>query len=164
MPLRRCWSTRVWLLCLIIWLPFLYFFISGRYKLSQLNIGKFGRFPWTSADFETPPLGEHGVPSPENSNNEFQLSTWLKSRGITPDVIPVITISDSKYLRAMHSLRSRLEIWGYGQNLVVLCLDVACAEDKTLNGYPGYMQDDEKVMHSVASLKVCVQFSILQDV
>src|SRR2546421_3673722 len=148
------------------------------HELQGLAAVKLGGFSLTGPNFEPPPqdddrpddFGDPNFPSAEHSVEEFQqeshhdpitLGAWLKSRGITADITPIVTIGDSKYLRVLHSLQHRLELWGRGQDLVVLCLDAACAEDKALRGYPGYVQDDEKVMHSVALLKVRLKSSRL---
>jgi hypothetical protein len=84
------------------------------------------------------------------------LSEWLRQRNIVPGgPVPLITISDSSYLRALRSLQKRLSTWGYEQQLIVLCLDKTCAEDTSLqNAYSGYVQNDANVMHAVGKIKV----------
>jgi hypothetical protein len=82
------------------------------------------------------------------------LVAWLQLQGFTSDRTPIVTIADSKYLRALHSLKQRLEQWGRGQDLVALCLDWDCAKDPTFHGYPGFVTDDKELQQSVALLKV----------
>jgi hypothetical protein len=88
------------------------------------------------------------------SDETVTLDVWLQSQGITSDRTPIVTIGDAKYLRALHSLQRRLQLWNRGQDLVVLCLDTECAQDSALDGYPYLMEDDQEVMHSIALIKV----------
>jgi hypothetical protein len=91
------------------------------------------------------------TPSLEGESSEWSepasFIPWLRSRGITPDRVPFVTLGDRNYSRAHRNLRERLERWGYGRNTVVLCLDVECARDLPF-GFGGF------IGQSVAALKV----------
>ena len=168
MLLRRQWRSS-WVFYLIPFVAVLCFIL----RLAFSSAG---------AGFEPPQLGQHGTNDhsaepdpatpdksaenvrPESLHHSTKFGTWLKSRGITSDVTPIVTIADSKYLRVLHSLRSRLETWGYGLHLVVLCLDAACVHDEALHGYAGFMQDGGQVMHSVALLKVLTPSALTSSV
>jgi hypothetical protein len=76
-------------------------------------------------------------------SNPLNIGTWLQSQGVATSSTPIVTIADSKYIRALHSVQNYLEKWGRGQDLVVLCLDTGCVEDKTFNGYPTLVDGDE---------------------
>jgi hypothetical protein len=65
-----------------------------------------------------------------------------------------VTIADSKYIFPLHHLQKRLDKFGYGQDLVVLCLDDACAEDESFHGWAVHLDPAEQVMYQVASMKV----------
>lgn len=84
------------------------------------------------------------------------LHKWLMKRGLMPGkAVPIITIADSSYLHVLHATQQRLGKWGYDRDLVVLCLDEACAKDtELLNPYPGYLLGDDAAMHAVALFKV----------
>ncbi len=79
---------------------------------------------------------------------------WLQGNGVTNDRHPVVTIADSKYVHSLHHLQRRLNKWGYGQDLVVLCLDDVCAEDEEFHGWAVHLDPSEQVMYQVASMKV----------
>jgi hypothetical protein len=101
---------------------------------------------------------------PELSDNVFNkqstialpLSQWLQIRGLLPGKTTlIVTIADSSYLRSLRSFQRRLSTWNYDKQMLVLCLDQTCADDPELyNTYPGYIQDDENVMHAVGAVKV----------
>lgn len=86
----------------------------------------------------------------------LSLHGWLMKRGLMPGKsIPIVTIADSSYLHVLHAMQQRLGKWGYDRDLVVLCLDQACAEDtELLNPYPGYLLENDAAMHAVAFFKV----------
>ena len=72
---------------------------------------------------------------------------WLSAR-VPSDRVPFITIGDHQYVHALRNFRYRLDQWGYGQDLVVLCLDQLCTDARDFHGYPGYLGE------SVAFVKV----------
>lgn len=93
----------------------------------------------------------------ENDNDAtLSLHKWLMKRGLMPGkAVPIVTIADSSYLHVLHATQQRLGKWGYDRELVVLCLDEACAKDtELLNPYPGYLLGDDAAMHAVALFKV----------
>jgi hypothetical protein len=108
---------------------------------------------------------------PELSHNVFNqqskitlpLNQWLQNRGLLPrKTVLIVTIADSSYLRSLRSFQRRLSAWNYHKQMLVLCLDQICADDPELyNAYPGYIQDDENVMHAVGAVKVRKDYSSL---
>jgi hypothetical protein len=80
--------------------------------------------------------------------------TWMESIGITSKQIPLITIADSKYTRALRNLKGRLDKWNRGSDLVVICLDLACAEEESFARYTGYTDSSGEPMKHVAMIKV----------
>lgn len=94
----------------------------------------------------------------DETDNDASLSLhkWLMKRGLMPGkAVPIVTIADSTYLHVLHATQQRLGKWGYDHDLVVLCLDEACAKDtELLNPYPGYLLGDDAAMHAVALFKV----------
>jgi hypothetical protein len=91
------------------------------------------------------------------------LNQWLQNRGLLPKKkVLIVTIADSSYLRSLRSFQRRLSTWNYHKQMLVLCLDQICADDPELyNAYPGYIQDDENVMHAVGAVKVRKDYSSL---
>lgn len=91
-----------------------------------------------------------------DTDASLSLHKWLMKRGLMPGkTVPIVTIADSSYLHVLHATQHRLGKWGYDNDLVVLCLDEACAKDtELLNAYPGYLLGDDAAMHSVALFKV----------
>lgn len=99
----------------------------------------------------------------DNDNDDtLPLHKWLMKRGLMPGkAVPIITIADSSYLHVLHGTQQRLGKWGYDRDLVVLCLDEACAKDtELLNPYPGYLLGDDAAMHAVALFKVRLFISL----
>lgn len=92
-------------------------------------------------------------------HSSSQLILWLESRGLTSDRTLFISIADAKYLSSLHNFRQRLDQWGYGENLVVMCLDQDCRDYDAFHGYPGF------VGQSVAYIKVRLgpQFLTMAD-
>lgn len=184
MLLKSLRSIRVVFVLVISSLAFIYFIPGGRDGLDRAIAGELPRFSRTSSPSDrTSSINDHpNTPNPEQpkledpkavapaenpaaaqvAESEAQqkvadnLGPWLVSQGITSDVTPIITIADSKYLRALHSLQRRLQQWDRGQHLVVLCLDAACAEDESFRGYPSFIEakDHKEVMHYIGLLKV----------
>jgi hypothetical protein len=186
MLLKSLRSIRVAFVLAIFFLAFIYYIPGGRNRLDRVIAGKLPQFSLPSPPSDRvssikdhpntskpeQPKPDDPKPSPEilapaespatakvaeaQQNAADNLGSWLTSQGITPDITPIITIADSKYLRALHSLQRRLEQWGRGQHLVVLCLDAACAEDKSFRGFPSFIEaeDHKAVMHSIGLLKV----------
>jgi hypothetical protein len=58
---------------------------------------------------------------------------------VTSDRVPFITLGDRNYVQALRNFRERLDQWGYGLDLVVLCLDQYCADYNAFHGYTGYI-------------------------
>ncbi|KIW16541.1 hypothetical protein PV08_03729 [Exophiala spinifera] len=99
---------------------------------------------WVSnkiADVETPE-SELGAVSADTNGDNF--SGWLHAQGISQNEVPIITIGDSNYIQALRNLRARLDLWGYGRNLVVLCLDEACLKEKSYHGWRVHMISNTK--------------------
>ena len=97
--------------------------------------------------------------APVNNTEAFReggtpFITWMESTGITTKRVPLITIADSKYTRAIRNLKARLEKWGRGSDLIVICLDLACAEEESFRGYGGYVDGNGEPMEHVALIKV----------
>ncbi|KAJ9607248.1 hypothetical protein H2200_008321 [Cladophialophora chaetospira] len=87
---------------------------------------------------------------------------WLRQRGISHRRHPIITIGDSNYLPALHHLRHNLDKWKFGNDLVVLCLDQECADDKSLNGWYINLDPERKVMEQVAEAKLTASMDLLR--
>ncbi len=99
----------------------------------------------------------------DNNENPSPLIAWMQSSGITPDRIPLISIADSKYIQALRNIKSRLDKWDRGSDLVVICLEIACTREDSFKGYGGYISQDGKVMYNVALIKVSSNYlSFLQ--
>lgn len=82
---------------------------------------------------------------------------WLQQSGIRIGQHPIVTIGDSSYLGALKNLRARLDQYGYGDDLVVLCLDDACAQETSYHGWRVTLDPDRPVMHQVAEVKVIIR-------
>ncbi|KAJ0118789.1 hypothetical protein J7T55_013044 [Diaporthe amygdali] len=95
----------------------------------------------------------------------LSLHGWLMKRGLMPGKsIPIVTIADSSYLHVLHAMQQRLGKWGYDRDLVVLCLDQACAEDtELLNPYPGYLLENDAAMHAVAFFKFMTNLNLSEN-
>lgn len=79
---------------------------------------------------------------------------WMRSVGVTRKRVPLVTIADSKYTYALRNLKVRLDKWDRGSDLVVICLDHACAEEDSFAGYRGYIGSSGDPMKHVALIKV----------
>jgi hypothetical protein len=75
--------------------------------------------------------------------------SWLSAR-VPVDRVPFITIGDCKYIHALRNFRNRLEQWGYGDDLIVICLDHCCADARDYHAYTRFIGE------SVAFVKVCI--------
>jgi hypothetical protein len=73
--------------------------------------------------------------------------SWLSAR-VPVDRVPFITIGDCKYIHALRNFRDRLEHWGYGDDLIVICLDQCCVDARDYHAYTRYIGE------SVAFVKV----------
>jgi len=82
---------------------------------------------------------------------------WLQQSGITIGRHPIITIGDSNYLGALKNLRARLDQYGYGDDLVVLCLDDACAQETSYHGWRVALDPTRAVLQQVAEVKVSIE-------
>lgn len=108
----------------------------------------------------------HDDDTDEENDTDATLSLhkWLMKRGLMPGkAVPIVTIADSTYLHVLHATQQRLAKWGYDHDLVVLCLDEACAKDtELLNPYPGYLLGDDAAMHAVALFKARLSTGLVQ--
>lgn len=94
----------------------------------------------------SPPVNESALSNHPTSSS--QLIFWLQSRGLTPSHSLFLSIADASYIAALRNFRQRLDQWGYGENLVVICLDEDCRACDTFHGYPGL------IGRSIAYIKV----------
>jgi hypothetical protein len=78
---------------------------------------------------------------------ESHFIDWLSSR-VPNSRVPFISIGDSKYVHALRNFRDRLDQWGYGDDLVVICLDEGCGDARGFHAYSHYIGE------SVAFIKV----------
>lgn len=129
--------------------------------------------PDTDGHLSDSPEGDEDQKEEDETNNDdiddeddtdasLSLHKWLMKRGLMPGMaVPIVTIADSSYLHVLHATQHRLGKWGYDHDLVVLCLDEACAKDtELLNPFPGYLLGDDAAMHSVAFFKVGLSISL----
>jgi hypothetical protein len=83
----------------------------------------------------------------EPLKSDSRFISWLSGR-VPVDRVPFITIGDCQYIHALRNFRNRLEQWGYGDDLVVICLDQCCADARDYHAYTRYIGE------SVAFVKV----------
>jgi hypothetical protein len=92
---------------------------------------------------------------PLKTNSRF--ISWLSAR-VPVDRVPFITIGDCQYIHALRNFRDRLDQWGYGDDLVVICLDQCCADARDYHAYNRYIGE------SVAFVKVRANTLIILEV
>lgn len=134
------------------------------YLIVQLSFEQHPSFPAIKASLNggsrLPTIkwgGESGSNGyPDDTEASLSLHKWLMKRGLMPGkAVPIVTIADSSYLHTLQATQHRLGKWGHDRDLVVLCLDEACAKDsELLNPYPGYLLGSDAPMHAVALFKV----------
>jgi hypothetical protein len=83
----------------------------------------------------------------EPLKTDSRFISWLSAR-VPVDRVPFVTIGDCKYIHALRNFHHRLDQWGYGDDLVVICLDQCCADARDYNAYTRYIGE------SVAFVKV----------
>lgn len=127
--------------------------------------GRFHSTEWKANKVDQEEDDEEDANDETDTSVPLSLHKWLMRRGLMPGkAVPVVTIADSSYLNALHATQQRLGKWGYDHQLIVLCLDEACAEDtELLNPYPGFLLGNDAPMHSVALFKVCLLSRVWDD-
>jgi hypothetical protein len=109
------------------------------YHTSFLRHGAFSA-GWSPRGHRT---GSHLGPLKPDS----RFISWLSDR-VPNDHVPFVTIGDCQYIHALRNFRHRLDEWGYGDDLVVICLDQCCADASDYHAYTHYIGE------SVAYIKV----------
>jgi hypothetical protein len=99
------------------------------------------------------------------------LADFLQSRGLGNDKTLFVTIASKQYVDPMINLKYALDMWGLGEQYVVLCLDHECvhgAESHKIHAYTRYLmnaKEDGDDWHTlVARIKVCQISSVLTRV
>ncbi|KAI3395632.1 hypothetical protein diail_1070 [Diaporthe ilicicola] len=130
----------------------------------SIDGGRLHSTEWEASDVEQEGNGQE---EDEDTDTGYSLSlhTWLMKRGLMPGrAVPIVTIADSSYLHVLHAMQQRLGKWGYDHELIVLCLDAACAEDtELLNPYPGYLLGNDAAMHAVALFKFMANLNLAEN-
>lgn len=122
----------------------------SRYLFILVTLGIFITFYHTSFLRPGPfslgwsPRGSH-FKAPLKTESRF--ISWLTDR-VPADHVPFVTIGDCQYIHALRNFRHRLDEWGYGDDLVVICLDQCCADASDYHAYTRYIGE------SVAYIKV----------
>jgi hypothetical protein len=83
----------------------------------------------------------------EPFKSDARFISWLSAR-VPVGHVPFITIGDCKYIHALRNFHHRLDQWGYGDDMVVICLDQCCVDARDYHAYHHYIGE------SVAFVKV----------
>lgn len=129
----------------------------SRFLLTFVTLGILLAFYHTLFLRSGPPFPRDWQPhSSENSaltsqHTDSRFISWLEDR-VPNDHVPFVTIGDCQYIHALRNFRHRLDEWGYGDDLVVICLDQCCADASDYHAYTRYIGE------SVAYIKVRANF------
>lgn len=126
---------------------------ASRFLLTFVTLGILLAFSQTSF-LRTGPSALRGwVPHNSKSSalrllhTDSRFISWLETR-VPNHHVPFVTIGDCQYIHALRNFRHRLDEWGYGDDLVVICLDRCCTDASDYHAYTHYIGE------SVAYIKV----------
>lgn len=128
-------------------------FGASRFLLAFVVLGMLLAFYHTSFSRPGLPFPRGWLPqSPKisalnPSHTKSRFTSWLENR-VPNNRVPFITIGDCQYIHALRNFRHQLDKWGYGDDLVVICLDHCCLDVSDYHSYQHYIGE------SVAYIKV----------